>query len=89
MVDMAKTSPTNNDHRQAAPDTYSAESLSAAARSVTEAQKVQLLKKAGILSPAGRLSKIYRNWGTKVSRTEASEGAASKNKHARTGRGRS
>jgi len=69
---MAKTNPTNTGDRQAATNTYSAESLAAAARSIADDQKRELLKKAGILSADGRLSKAYRNWGTKVSRTEAS-----------------
>jgi len=71
---MAKTDPAKIGDRQAAPGTYSAESLAAAARSVADDQKLALLKKAGILSADGRLSKAYRNWGTKVSRTEATNG---------------
>jgi len=89
MVDMAKTNPTKNGDRQAAPNTYSAESLAAAAQSVTDDQKPELLKKAGILSADGRLSKAYRNWGTKVSRTELSDANPSGSKPARSARARS
>ena len=85
---MAKTSPAKNGDRQAAPNTYSAESLAAAAHSVADDRKLELLKKAGILSADGRLSNAYRNWGTKVSRTETSDASPRGSKPPRRARRR-
>lgn len=35
----------------------------------TTAEKLAALKTAGILDASGRLTKTYKNWGSKVTRT--------------------
>jgi hypothetical protein len=73
---MAKTSKAKRATRkaiepgpQAPPGTWTPAELSAAIRRGTIEEKVALLKKAGILDENGEISKRYRDWGSKVTRT--------------------
>ncbi len=55
--------------RQAPTGAWTPDALLAALRSGTEDDRVDALKKAGILDAAGNLTKTYKNWGSKVTRT--------------------
>jgi len=69
---MARTSkkkaPTTSG-RQAPVGAWSPETLLSALKSGTDADKLEALKKAGILDASGKLTKTYKNWGSKVTRT--------------------
>jgi hypothetical protein len=72
MAVMARTSkkkaPTASG-RQAPAGAWSPETLLSALKSGTDADKLEALKKAGILDASGNLTKTYKNWGSKVTRT--------------------
>lgn len=60
--------------RQAPAGAWSPISLMAALKHGTDADRVDALKKAGIITARGNLSKTYKNWGTKVTRAPNAEG---------------
>lgn len=69
---MAKTSkkkPSTALGRQAPTGAWSPEMLLSALQSGTDADKRAALEKAGILDASGKLTKTYKNWGSKVTRT--------------------
>jgi len=69
---MAKTSKkkaSTASGRQAPTGALSPETLLSALKSGTDADKLKALKKAGILDANGNLTKTYKNWGAKVTRT--------------------
>jgi len=45
-------------------------------KKASAAQKQELLRKTGILDQSGKLSKKYRTWGKRVSRTTRAAGVA-------------
>ncbi len=55
--------------RQAPAEVWTPESLLDALRCGEEGDKIAALKAAGILDAKGKLTKAYKNWGTKVTRT--------------------
>lgn len=55
--------------RQAPAGAWSPETLVSALTCGTESDKLRALKKAGILDASGNLTKRYKNWGSKVTRT--------------------
>lgn len=55
--------------RQAPAGAWSPDTLMKALRSGSVDEKVEVLKKAGILDASGKLTKTYKNWGSKVTRT--------------------
>jgi len=55
--------------RQAPTGAWSPETLLSALKSGTDTDKLKALKKAGILDASGNLTKTYKNWGSKVTRT--------------------
>jgi hypothetical protein len=55
--------------RQAPAGAWSPDTLLTALRRGSAAKKVAVLKKAGILDANGKLTKMYKNWGSKVTRT--------------------
>ena len=48
---------------------WSPETLLSALQGGTDADKRAALEKAGILDASGKLTKTYKNWGSKVTRT--------------------
>lgn len=54
---------------QAPPGTWTPAMLLAALERGTDADRVAALKDAGILDARGRVTKRYKDWGTKVTRT--------------------
>jgi hypothetical protein len=59
--------------RQAPTGAWTPEMLKSALQRGTDADRVEALKKAGIIDEHGRLTKAYKNWGTKVTRTPDAE----------------
>ena len=59
--------------RQAPTGAWSPDTLKSALQRGTDADRVEALKKAGIIDARGRLTKAYKNWGTKVTRTPDAE----------------
>jgi hypothetical protein len=55
--------------RQAPAGAWSPDTLLTALRRGSAAKKVAVLKKAGILDANGKLTRMYKNWGSKVTRT--------------------
>ena len=55
--------------RQAPPEVWTAEELLAALKKPSMAEKIKMLRSAGILDSRGKLAKKYRSWGNRVSRT--------------------
>ena len=78
---MARTSKTSKKKvpaalgRQAPADAWSPEMLLSALKGGTDADKLEALKKAGILDANGKLTKRYENWGSKVTRTPEARGS--------------
>jgi hypothetical protein len=48
---------------------WTVEALTQALQATTVDEDIALLKRAGILTKAGKLAKLYTSWGDKVSRT--------------------
>ncbi len=69
---MAKTSKRTKRRvgRQAALGVWSPQDLLAAIERPSREEKLQMLRKVGILDATGKLASKYRSWGTRVSRTE-------------------
>lgn len=55
--------------RQAPTGAWAPETLLTALKSGTDQDKLAALKRAGILDDSGHLTKTYKNWGSKVTRT--------------------
>lgn len=55
--------------RQAPTGAWSPDTLISALRRGTDEDRVAALKRAGIIDASGKLTKTYKNWGTKVTRT--------------------
>lgn len=55
--------------RQAPAGAWSPDTLMSAIQRGTDADRVEALTKAGIIDASGNLTKTYKNWGTKVTRT--------------------
>jgi hypothetical protein len=68
---MAKTKlqPTPEVAEQAPADAYTPAALMAALRRGTMAEKIEVLKQAGIVDKRGKLTQRYTNWGKKITRT--------------------
>lgn len=54
---------------QAPAGAWTPASLLAALKSGTDADKLEALKQAGILDASGNLTRTYKSWGSKVTRT--------------------
>jgi hypothetical protein len=59
--------------RQAPTGAWTPDTLLSALRGRTDDDRVEALKKAGIIDARGNLTKTYKNWGTKVTRTPDAE----------------
>jgi hypothetical protein len=72
---MAKTRRRGPKHvgRQAAPGVWAPQDLLDAIARPSTAEKVKMLREAGILDASGKLAKKYRSWGSRVSRTDVGE----------------
>lgn len=72
---MAKTSKRKSvvvdGDRQAPTEAWTPETLLAALRRGTDHDRVEALKAAGIVDANGKLTKTYKSWGNKVTRTPA------------------
>lgn len=55
--------------RQAADAVWSPSELLDALKKPSRARKQELLREVGILDASGKISKRYRSWGNRVSRT--------------------
>lgn len=55
--------------RQAPTGAWGPETLMSALQRGSDSDRVAALKKAGIIDASGNLTKTYKNWGTKVTRT--------------------
>jgi hypothetical protein len=69
MAKTRKTKASEASGRQAPTGAWSPETLLTALKRGTDADKREALKKAGILDASGQLTKRYKNWGSKVTRT--------------------
>lgn len=56
---------------QAPPGVWTTEELRAAIKKPSMAEKLKMLRSAGILDSRGKLAKKYRSWGNRVSRTQS------------------
>ncbi len=59
--------------RQAPAGAWSPDTLLSALQRGGDDDRLEALKKAGILDERGQLTKTYKNWGTKVTRTPDAE----------------
>lgn len=59
--------------RQAAPEVWTPQELRDALTKPSLAEKLKMLRTAGILDSRGKLAKKYRSWGNRVSRTQTGE----------------
>lgn len=59
--------------QQAPKDVWSHEQMLAAIRRGTVEEDIEILKKAGILDKNGNVTKTYKDWGSKPSRTPNAE----------------
>ena len=55
--------------RQAPPEVWTPQELLDALKKPSMAEKIKMLRTAGILDSRGKLAKKYRSWGNRVSRT--------------------
>ena len=60
--------------QQAPTGAWTPATLLSALQRGTDDDRVEALKKAGIIDARGNLTKTYKNWGTKVTRTPDAEG---------------
>jgi len=51
------------------PVVWTPEELIRGLRAGTRKQKIERLKRIGVLTPTGRLARKYQNWGKKITRT--------------------
>ena len=58
--------------RQAANEVWSPSELLEALKKPSRARKQELLREVGIIDARGKISKRYRSWGKRVSRTSFS-----------------
>jgi hypothetical protein len=58
---------------QAPPGVWTPQELRDAIKKPSLAEKVKMLREAGILDSRGKLAKKYRSWGNRVSRTQTGE----------------
>jgi hypothetical protein len=69
---MAKTRKKNAAQKpgpQAPTGAWTPAMLLAALQQGTDEDRLEAVKKAGILDARGKLTKLYKNWGTKITRT--------------------
>lgn len=62
--------------RQAPTGAWSPDTLMSALQRGTDDDRIAALKKAGIIDASGNLTKTYKNWGTKVTRTPDAPGGS-------------
>lgn len=59
--------------RQAPTGAWTPDTLLSALQRGTDDDRIEALKKAGIIDARGQLTKTYKDWGTKVTRTPDAE----------------
>jgi hypothetical protein len=55
--------------RQAPTGAWTPDELLSAFDDRTDAQRIEALKAAGIIDASGKITKLYKSWGNKVTRT--------------------
>jgi hypothetical protein len=64
---------TRSTGRQAPPEAWSPDALKEALMKGTHAEKLELLRKIGVLGEDGKVAPGYKSWGSEVTRTETED----------------